>query len=96
LASPFSSWTVNGLNETLGGNDIIVKYTYTGDFNLQGKVDFSDTSILGLYYDNGASTGNEWAFGDTNGDGLLNFADVSAFGLAFGNGTPIGNDTTLL
>jgi hypothetical protein len=84
--------------ETLGANDIIVKYIYTGDFNLDGKVSFNDSCIFGLYYDNGSSSNNEWAFGDTNGDGLLSFKDSSNFGLDFGSGTgdPNAQDPTKL
>jgi hypothetical protein len=58
----------------------------------------TDVAILGLYYDNGASAGNEWAFGDTNGDGLLNAQDVANLGLDYGNGTndPGATDSYLL
>jgi hypothetical protein len=93
LGSPFHAWQVGNSSETLGSNDIIVKYTYTGDFNLDGKVDANDVNIQGLNYDGGASTGNEWAFGDTNDDGVLNANDINTLGLYFGNGTANGNDT---
>jgi hypothetical protein len=93
LGSPFHAWQVGNSSQTLGSNDIIVKYTYTGDFNLDGKVDANDVNIQGLNYDGGASTGNEWAFGDTNDDGVLNANDINTLGLYFGNGTANGNDT---
>lgn len=96
LPVTLGSWAVGAASEPLGSNDIIVKYTYTGDFNLDGQVTRADSAIFGLYYDSGASTGNEWAFGDTNGDGLLNRADSSLFGLVYGNGTASGIDTTQL
>jgi hypothetical protein len=93
LGSPLHAWQVGNSSETLGSNDIIIKYTYTGDFNLDGRVDGNDVNIQGLNYDGGASTGNEWAFGDTNDDGVLNANDINTLGLYFGNGTANGNDT---
>jgi hypothetical protein len=96
LADPYSAWAVGTSSEPLGANDIIVKYTYTGDFNLDGKVDGNDYNILGLYYDGGATTGNEWAFGSTNGSGLIDGNDYNTFSLDYGNGTANGNDTVLL
>jgi hypothetical protein len=94
LTTPFSSWTVGSASEPLNGDDIIVKYTYTGDFTLAGEVTNTDVSILALYYDGGASTGNEWAFGDTNGDGLLNNTDVSNLSLDYLDGTGVGGGGT--
>ncbi len=84
----YSSWQAGTSTLTLGANDVIVKYTYNGDFNLDGMVDASDVTILGAFFDNGASTGNPFIYGDTNGDGLINGIDVTYFGGAYyGNGT---------
>jgi hypothetical protein len=92
----YSSWQVGSFQEPLGANDIIVKYTYTGDFTLAGEVSTVDATVFGAFYDNGASTGNEWAYGDTNNDGVLNSVDATIFGAVFGDGTPIGIDTAQL
>jgi len=84
LASRFSSWVVGSASEALNRYDIIVKYTYTGDFNLAGMVTATDSGILGLYYN---SSNDEWADGDTNDDGSVNATDAGTLGLDFGNGT---------
>jgi hypothetical protein len=87
LPNTFSTWKVGSASETVGGNDIIVKYTYTGDFNLDGKVDLNDYRAFSNSYDDGATTGNEWALGDTNDDGKLTINDYRTFAQDYGNGT---------
>jgi hypothetical protein len=89
LGTPDTAWTVGNAVEPLSatGNDIIIKYTYTGDFNLEGEVTRADYSILAGNFDDGADAGWEWADGDTNGDGLLTHADISNFDTAYLNGT---------
>jgi parallel beta-helix repeat protein len=60
--------------------DVLVKYTYYGDANLDGKVDASDYSRL----DNGALihlTG--WFNGDFNYDGVVNGSDYTLMDNAF-------------
>lgn len=98
LPTPYAAWTVGSFNESLGANDLIIKYTYTGDFNLDGEVTRADYAVFGGNFDNGASGGNEWAFGDTNGDGLLTHADAANFNTAYLNGTgsAAANDPTQL
>ena len=74
--------------ETLGHNDIIVKYTYTGDLNLDGQVNAEDYNLLTNFSDQGTTSQNEWAFGDLNGDGKLNATDYNDFlNYCYGNGT---------
>jgi hypothetical protein len=84
----FSNWTVGSAVEPLrgDGNDVIVKYTYVADFTLDGVVDGNDVALMGLAFDNGASSGNPWAYGDTNGDGKIDGNDVAALGLFYGIG----------
>ena len=67
---------------------MIVRYTYNGDFTLDGQVDGDDEGIFDAFYDNGASTGNPFIDGDTNGDGLLNGDDDGLFSaILYGLGT---------
>jgi autotransporter-associated beta strand protein len=74
-----------GIASTFGGNtpvdgDILVKYTYYGDANLDGHVDGSDYSLI----DNGALnqlTG--WHNGDFNYDGVTNGSDYTLIDNAF-------------
>jgi hypothetical protein len=60
--------------------DILVKYTYYGDANLDGKVDGSDFSLL----DNGYATHlTGWYNGDFNYDGVVNGSDYTLIDNAF-------------
>jgi hypothetical protein len=63
-----------------GAGDVLVKYTYYGDGNLDGKVDGSDYSLI----DNGFvrhSTG--WLNGDFNYDGSVNGSDYTLIDNSF-------------
>ena len=90
-----NAWIVGSFSEPLDGNnqdDVIVKYTYTGDFNLDGMVNTTDSSTFGLYYNHPTLVATDpWAFGDTDGNGKLNTTDSSTFGLVYGNGTAAGH-----
>lgn len=68
--------------------DVLVKYTYLGDTNLDGVVNATDLSrvLLGL---NGQGSG--WNFGDVNYDGVVNFVDLGRTLAAMrGQGSPLG------
>jgi fibronectin-binding autotransporter adhesin len=62
--------------------DILVKYTYYGDTNLDGKVDGSDYSLI----DNGyAKKLTGWLNGDLNYDGVIDGTDYALIDNAFNN-----------
>jgi hypothetical protein len=61
-------------------NDVLVKYTYYGDANLDGKVDGSDYSLIDNGYLNGL-TG--WFNGDFNYDGVVDGSDYTLIDNAF-------------
>lgn len=63
-----------------GASDILVKYTYYGDANLDGKVDASDYSLIDNGYLNHL-TG--WYDGDFNYDGVVNGSDFTLIDNAF-------------
>jgi hypothetical protein len=66
--------------QPVGVGDILVKYTFYGDANLDGKVDGSDYSLI----DNGSLnhlTG--WYNGDFNYDGVVNGSDYTLIDNAF-------------
>jgi fibronectin-binding autotransporter adhesin len=70
--------TFDGMSTT--STDVLVKYTYYGDANLDGKVDGSDYSRI----DNGALnhlTG--WYNGDFNYDGVINGSDYTLIDNAY-------------
>ena len=63
-------------------DDVLVKYTYIGDGNLDGLVSFDDyvgmdNAFFGLIPNLG------WATGDINFDGVINFDDYSVVDQAF-------------
>ena len=84
---PYASWQVGSFNETLGSNDIIVKYTYLGDYGLFGKVYDSDAAILQMDFDNGASDTHTWATGSSMDDGLCDDSEAGVFQFQYGLGT---------
>jgi fibronectin-binding autotransporter adhesin len=68
-------------------SDVLIKYTYYGDANLDGKVDGSDYSLI----DNGyLKTLTGWYNGDFNYDGVVNGSDYTLIDNAFNSqGTQI-------
>jgi hypothetical protein len=63
-----------------GASDVLLKYTYYGDANLDGKVDGSDYSLI----DNGYLKGlTGWFNGDFNYDGVVNGSDYTLIDNAF-------------
>jgi alpha-tubulin suppressor-like RCC1 family protein len=84
-----------------GASDILVKYTYYGDTDLNGIVDGSDYSrIDNGYLQAGSLTG--WFNGDFNYDGVINGSDYTLIDNAFNsqgsalNSTQIADTTALL
>jgi hypothetical protein len=78
-------------NAAVGAGDVLVKYTYYGDANLDGKVDGSDYSLI----DNGYLThATGWANGDFNYDGVINGSDYTLIDNAYNTqGAQIGSNT---
>jgi hypothetical protein len=79
--------TLDGADLTDGGTvnadgEILVKYTYYGDTNLDGKVDGSDYANIDNGYQNGL-TG--WYNGDFNYDGVVDGSDYTLMDNAFNN-----------
>jgi hypothetical protein len=69
---------------TPGVNDVLVKHTYFGDANLDGKVDGSDYSLIDAgYASGGLLTG--WYNGDFNYDGVVDGSDCTLIDNAFNN-----------
>ena len=67
-----SSTTFDG--QTVNSNDLLIKFTWYGDTNLDGQVDGSDYSRLDSAFISG-TTG--WYNGDLNYDGSLNGSDYT-------------------
>jgi hypothetical protein len=58
---------------------VLIKFTWIGDLNVDGLVDFQDLSVFNTNYDNGAVGGRYWSDGDFNYDGFIDFQDLSLF-----------------
>jgi hypothetical protein len=70
--------TLDGL--TLYAGNVLIKYTYYGDANLDAKVDGSDYSLI----DNGSLNHlTSWFNGDFNYDGVVNGSDYTLIDNAF-------------
>ncbi|HEY1686756.1 MAG TPA: hypothetical protein VGG19_18490 [Tepidisphaeraceae bacterium] len=69
---------------TVDSTAILIRYTWVGDANLDGKVDATDLSMI-------QSNGTTWDTGDFNYDGVVNADDYALFnlGLAESGGNPI-------
>jgi len=88
----FGSGTPLGLFDGInpGLNDILVKYTYYGDANLDGKVDGSDYSLIDNTYANESFIDgiafnpiSGWYNGDFNYDGIVDGSDYALMDNAF-------------
>ncbi|CAN5683804.1 hypothetical protein BH09PLA1_BH09PLA1_24600 [soil metagenome] len=62
------------------GTAVLVKFTYYGDADLNGIVNFDDYSRIDGGFNNG---GNKWSRGDFDYNGVINFDDYSLIDLAF-------------
>jgi len=65
--------------EALVGNEVLVKYTWFGDFNLDGAISGLDFALLdaGLAGATQFGGGPGWFYGDANLDGQVTAADVA-------------------
>jgi hypothetical protein len=82
-AALYGSGTSLGLFDGISpaSADVLVKYTYYGDTNLDGKVDGSDYAKIDYAYAHPALTG--WANGDFNYDGVVDGSDYALIDNAF-------------
>ncbi|HEY2588921.1 MAG TPA: Ig-like domain-containing protein, partial [Tepidisphaeraceae bacterium] len=90
-----SQWSVGSASENLGANDVIVKYTYVGDYALEGMVSGDDAGILQVQFDKGASNTHNWATGSTLWDGLADDNEAGVFQIQYGLGTGGKNGSQL-
>jgi T5SS/PEP-CTERM-associated repeat protein len=74
--------TFNGIPVTV--DDVLVKYTYTGDGNLDGAVTFDDYAAMDAAFF-GTIPNLGWATGDINFDNVINFDDYAVVDQAFFN-----------
>jgi hypothetical protein len=70
----------------LTSSDVLVKFTYAGDANLDGQVDIGD---LGLLSGNWQQSGKDWFGGDFTYEGIVDIADLGALAGSWQKG--VGN-----
>jgi hypothetical protein len=58
-----------------------VRYTFSGDSNLDGTVDSADFNALALHFNQDTQ---QWVGGDFNFDGVVNALDFNAIATNFG------------
>ena len=72
-------------------DDVLVKYTYLGDGNLDGIINFDDYAAMDAAFFNQIPNLG-WATGDINFDGVINFDDYAVVDQAFFNqGAPLSH-----
>jgi parallel beta-helix repeat protein len=89
----FAPATFDGIKPD--ATDLLIKFTYTGDMNLDGKIDNQDVVIMAGFYDAGASLDNPYFNGDLNGDGKIDNKDVTILAGFYGNGTAASGSPVL-
>jgi hypothetical protein len=79
--------------QAVGRDDVLVKYTYTGDTNLDGIVSFDDYAAMDAAFF-GAIPNLGWATGDINFDGAINFDDYAVVDhVFFHQGGPLSGES---
>jgi hypothetical protein len=78
-SGPFASWKAGTSTLALGTNDVIVKYTYNGDFTLEGEVGADAYAIFLAYYGTAPLTPDTFIYGDTTGDATIDANDYADF-----------------
>ena len=68
--------------QTVDASSLLVKYTWNGDANLDGKVNTSDFMTLASNF---GGSGKLWQGGDFNYDGVVNALDFNAIASDFGD-----------
>jgi T5SS/PEP-CTERM-associated repeat protein len=67
------------LGEAVDDSAVLIRYTRTGDANLDGVVNDDDVTILGAFYAPGEPNAN-WALGDFDYNGFVDDDDVTLLG----------------
>ncbi|MEI8195241.1 MAG: dockerin type I domain-containing protein, partial [Phycisphaerae bacterium] len=67
---------------TVQSTDIVVRYTYSGDTNLDGKIDAVDFAQIDVAFLRGMTNAG-WINGDVNYDGLVTAADFALINNAY-------------
>ena len=80
--------------QTVDASNILIKFTYGGDSNLDGQVDVTDLGALATSW----QTSAPWTGGDFNYDGFVDVSDLGilATNWQLGVGSPLGPGSLML
>jgi hypothetical protein len=87
---PFGAQTVF-LGQNVDGTTVLVRYTITGDHNLDGTVDDTDSTVFGAAYAPGVPNPN-WSQGDFDYNGFVDDTDSTLFGALYDPSYDIDED----
>ncbi|MEI8376167.1 MAG: PEP-CTERM sorting domain-containing protein [Planctomycetota bacterium] len=77
------------------GNLALLRETWLGDANMDGRVDSNDYSLWSGQYSNPIATNNVWYFGDFNSDGKVDSNDYSYWSASYSNNlTSVGGSAS--
>jgi glucose/arabinose dehydrogenase len=83
IPDPYNSDTNPFFGIPVDNTSVLLKFTWVGDLNLDGFVNFSDLVVFNGSYDDGATSGRFWFEGDFNYDGSVDFSDLVLFNGAY-------------
>ncbi|HEX3356350.1 MAG TPA: hypothetical protein VHS31_05145 [Tepidisphaeraceae bacterium] len=86
------SQTASFMGQTVNPNDVLVRLTYNGDANLDGKVNLLDLNALATNF---GSSNRGWVAGDFNYDLKVNLLDFNMLAANF-NASPLAAPTAPL
>ena len=89
VSSGGSAFYTSFAGQTVERDDILIKFTWLGDFDLDGIVSAGDYSPIDGAFSRQYTVGNVsgWINGDLNRNGHLDAADYMLINLAFANQT---------
>ncbi|MDX1963084.1 MAG: autotransporter-associated beta strand repeat-containing protein [Pirellulales bacterium] len=98
MGNPFYDLTLGNSTLGTGFNQVIIRFTYPGDYNLDGQVDGADYTVVDSNL--GAVTpglSGGWTLGDGDFDGLITPADYLPIDSNFGSGVgnPLGGNPAI-
>jgi T5SS/PEP-CTERM-associated repeat protein len=67
--------------QSVGGSNVLVRYTWSGDANLDGKVNALDFNAVATNF--GSGSNDFWSQGDFNYDGTVNTLDFTQLAINF-------------
>jgi len=71
----FTTFPATFVGKSVDNTSVLVRYTYAGDSNVDGKVDLTDFTFLAANFNK--SGGATWLQGDYNYDGNVNLTDFT-------------------